>query len=87
MQDMVLLLNDLKNSYVIGDRITDVELAKNLGAKAIWINHEDEKGLEELSSKISELKDCISLESTDWKDIYLFLAAGERKAKVQTKCK
>jgi len=74
---------DLSNSYVIGDRITDVELAKNLGTKAIWINHEDEKGLEELSGKISELKDCISLESTDWKDIYLFLAAGERKAKVQ----
>ena len=74
---------DLENSYVIGDRITDVELAKNLGAKAIWINHEDEKGLEELSGKISELKDCISLESTDWKDIYLFLAAGERKAVVQ----
>ena len=35
---------DLANSYVIGDRITDVELAKNLGSKAIWINHEDQKG-------------------------------------------
>jgi imidazoleglycerol-phosphate dehydratase/histidinol-phosphatase len=74
---------DLANSFVIGDRITDVELAKNLGAKSIWLNHEDEKGLKELSGKISELKDCISLESTDWKDIYLFLAAGERKATVQ----
>jgi len=74
---------DLANSFVIGDRITDVELAKNLGARAIWINHEDEKGLKELAGKISELKDCIAIESTDWKDIYLFLAAGERKSVVQ----
>ena len=73
---------DLANSYVIGDRITDVELAKNLGAKAIWINHEDEKGLEEIAGRVEDVKDCIAIETTDWKDIYLHLAAGERKASV-----
>ncbi len=46
---------DLKNSYVLGDRLTDVELAKNLGAKGILINDGSltekvkEKSLEEFS--------------------------------------
>ena len=74
---------DLANSYVIGDRITDVELAKNLGAKAIWINHEDEKGLKEIAGRIKDVRSCVAIETTNWKDIYLHLAAGERKATVQ----
>ena len=73
---------DLANSFVIGDRITDVELAKNLGARAIWINHEDEKGLKEISGRIKDVKDCIAIETTDWKEIYLHLAAGERISKI-----
>jgi imidazoleglycerol-phosphate dehydratase/histidinol-phosphatase len=74
---------DLEKSYVIGDRITDVELAKNLGSKAIWINNEDDKGLKEIASKVEDLKSTIALESTKWEDIYTFLAAGERTATVQ----
>ena len=35
---------DLENSYVIGDRLTDIELAKNLGAKGIFINDNTELG-------------------------------------------
>ena len=35
---------DLANSFVIGDRITDVQLAKNLGCKAIWINNDPNLG-------------------------------------------
>jgi imidazoleglycerol-phosphate dehydratase/histidinol-phosphatase len=78
---------DLANSYVIGDRITDVELAKNMGAKAIWINHENKKGLKEITGKIDELKGFIAIETTDWKDIYLHLAAGERKYSVKRNTK
>jgi imidazoleglycerol-phosphate dehydratase/histidinol-phosphatase len=74
---------DIENSYVIGDRITDVQLAKNLNCKAIWINHNEGKGNSEIENTLSELKDTIILETTHWKDIYTFLAAGERKAKVQ----
>ena len=42
---------NLKDSYVIGDRLTDVELAKNLGSKAIFINDESYLGADEISVK------------------------------------
>ena len=69
---------DLKNSYVIGDRLTDVELAKNLGAKGILINNGSL--LEKLLT--SGLDAYCSLTTTRWEDIYKFLTAGERKASV-----
>ena len=40
---------DLENSFVIGDRLTDVELAKNLGAKAIFINDDTHLGTDEIT--------------------------------------
>ncbi len=60
---------DLSNSYVIGDRLTDVQLAKNLGCKAIYLNQEN-------------CKDAI-LSTQDWNDIYQFLKAEPRKFKVE----
>jgi imidazoleglycerol-phosphate dehydratase/histidinol-phosphatase len=66
---------DLVNSFVIGDRLSDVELAKNLGSKAIYIN--------DGSSSINELNSYCSLITTDWKAIYKHLS--ERKATVKRK--
>ncbi|UXP33196.1 bifunctional histidinol-phosphatase/imidazoleglycerol-phosphate dehydratase HisB [Reichenbachiella agarivorans] len=74
---------DLANSYVIGDRITDVELAKNLGAKAIFINNEEGLGADEISAKVEELKNCIALTTTNWEDIYNLVSRGSRKGTVK----
>ena len=69
---------DLENSFVIGDRLTDIELAKNLGAKGIFINDETNLGTDEITVKHEALNDFIALESNDWARIYAFLKADER---------
>jgi imidazoleglycerol-phosphate dehydratase / histidinol-phosphatase len=69
---------DLKNSYVIGDRLTDVILAKNLGAKGILIN--DGKLKSKLTS--DQLDEHCVLISKSWEDIYKILTQAERKASV-----
>jgi imidazoleglycerol-phosphate dehydratase/histidinol-phosphatase len=76
---------DLENSFVIGDRITDVELAKNLGAKAIFINADETLGSAEIASKIAELDAVIVLKTTDWKTIYEFLKLADRSASIERK--
>ena len=69
---------DLANSFVIGDRITDVQLAKNLGAKAIWLNQDPSLGAGEIKDEMRALKEVIALESAEWKEIYTFLKSGLR---------
>jgi imidazoleglycerol-phosphate dehydratase / histidinol-phosphatase len=64
---------DLSSSFVIGDRITDNELAKNIGCKAIFF-----------SDKLSAEAD---LTTKDWNDIYRYLKAIPRKARVERKTK
>ncbi|MBC29898.1 MAG: bifunctional histidinol-phosphatase/imidazoleglycerol-phosphate dehydratase [Muricauda sp.] len=76
---------DLKNSFVIGDRMTDVELAKNLGAKGIFIQNKTDLGLAELSVDEKELQEFIALETNDWQAIYEFLKRGKRTASVHRK--
>ena len=72
---------DLVNSFVIGDRITDVQLAKNLGCKAIWINNDPGLGGGEISNTIKTLAPTMALETTEWKKIYEFLKLGNRYVK------
>lgn len=69
---------DLTNSFVIGDRINDVILAKNLGAKAIWLRNNDLLGANEVLEKADTLGNIIALQTQDWVDIYTFLRAGSR---------
>ena len=76
---------DLANSFVLGDRLTDVELAKNLGSKAIFINTDEALGSAEVASKKEELDSVISLQTTDWKVIYEFLKLEERSASITRK--
>lgn len=76
---------DLGNSFVIGDRLTDVELAKNLGAKGIFINDETHLGTGEITVKREELDGYIALETNEWAKIYEFLKLESRVAEISRK--
>ena len=78
---------DLGNSFVIGDRLTDMELAKNLSAKGIFINDETQLGTDEITVTETDLSDHISLETNDWGKIYEFLRRSTRVGKIHRKTK
>jgi imidazoleglycerol-phosphate dehydratase / histidinol-phosphatase len=66
---------DLVNSYVIGDRLTDMELAKNLGSKGLFLANDEALVAEEASDDLSP---TIALKTTSWKEIYTFLKLKQR---------
>ena len=73
-------LYDLAGSFVIGDRATDVELAKNLGCRAILL--QPDTSLLRASS-VEGLEEVCALATTDWDRVAEFLFAGERRAEVR----
>ncbi|MEG2493857.1 MAG: bifunctional histidinol-phosphatase/imidazoleglycerol-phosphate dehydratase HisB [Rikenellaceae bacterium] len=75
---------DLKGSFVLGDRVTDVVLAKNLGAKAILFQPQD-KGRKMLLG--SELEDSVALISDSWIEVAEFLRLADRRVEVSRKTK
>ncbi|MEM6395237.1 MAG: bifunctional histidinol-phosphatase/imidazoleglycerol-phosphate dehydratase HisB [Bacteroidota bacterium] len=72
---------DMPNSYVIGDRLTDMKLAENLGCKGIWINTEPKLGAEELEEN-TNLAEIIALTTTEWQEIYHHIRLQERTSQL-----
>lgn len=86
-------LFDLKNSFVIGDRLNDMVLAKNLGAKGIFIDNNTNLGVSETLNQVTDLDQHIAktvfqpndaaLSQGAWEQIYAFLKEGKRETKHQ----
>jgi len=75
---------DLSKSYVIGDRLTDMELAKNIGCKGLFLANNPHLGEGELETKASL---PIVLNTTSWKEIYSFLKLDQRQVSYERKTK
>ena len=76
---------DLKNSFMVGDRLTDIEFAMNFGGKGIFIDTHEHLAVEEVKNDKSEVEKYIALKTDSWKEIYEFLKLKDRTAKISRK--
>ncbi|WP_010229454.1 bifunctional histidinol-phosphatase/imidazoleglycerol-phosphate dehydratase HisB [Gillisia marina] len=76
---------DLAGSYMIGDRMTDMEFALNFGGKGIFIDTHEELGADELKNGQKEIDNSIALRTSSWEKIYEFLKLKERSSEISRK--
>ena len=76
---------DLKNSFMVGDRLTDIEFALNFGGQGIFIDNHEGLGEDEVENDKSKVLDRIALKTSSWKEIYEFLKLQDRTASIERK--
>ena len=78
-------LYDLANSYMIGDRMTDMEFAYNFGGKGIFIDTHADLATNELKNGAEEINRSIVIKTKSWEKIYEFLKLSERSSEINRK--
>ena len=76
---------DLSNSFMIGDRMTDMEFAFNFGGKGIFIDTHENLATDELQNEATEISKSVVLKTRSWERIYEFLKLSERSSEVKRK--
>ena len=76
---------NLNHSFMVGDRLTDIEFALNFGGKGIFIDNHEELAADEVANDKSEVEKHIALKTNSWKEIYEFLKLQDRTAEIERK--